>query len=169
MIQRRGFTIVELVLVLALVGILAAAVGPPLATGLRGYVLVRDRRAFLAQGRAAMDRMVSEIRLIRSSVDVLEISSPTRFRFEYPDGTAILYEWVGTDLQRNGNILAGNVSSFVVRYYNAAGLTTSSPSALRRVRIELTLDDPGETPPLSLRTDVFLRNTGNNYDGFDVQ
>ena len=169
MTKRYGFTMIEFVLVIALLGILSTVLGPPLAEGLRGYAIVRDRRSLLAEGRAAMDRMVKEIRLIPSSTNILDVSSSTSFSFQYPAGTTLTYVLAGTDLRRNSNTLATGVTSLTFSYFNAAGTPTSTTSAVRRVRIVFTMAPSGGSGTLTLRTDIFIRDTGTRYAGFDIQ
>ncbi len=164
--KQKGFTLVELVLVIALLGILGAVLGPGLSSAIKGFDTVWSRKQTLAQARAAMDRMVREIRLIQSSADVVNVSTSTSFQFEYPDGTAITYDLNSTNLRRNTDTLASNVTSLSFSYYNEQGNTTATASAVRSVGIQLGMDVPGDHGTLTLRTRTFLRNTGNNYAAY---
>lgn len=166
--KPRGFTLVELVLVISLLGILGLVLGPGLMETVRSYELVRSRRVVLAQAHSALERMTREIRLIPSQGAVLT-SAGTQFSFQYPAGTTITYGLSGTVLQRNGINLLPNVSSISFIYYTESGMATVTPSAVRRVRVNLTLDPPGSTGTLNMQTGVFLRNTGNHYSAYDLQ
>lgn len=167
--KKNGFTLVELVLVIALMGILAFALAPALITGVRSYDIVWSRRQVLAEGRVAMDRMVKEIRLIESSSDVIATNSPAEFDFEYPNGTSIAYSLDGTDLKRNTDVLASDVTALEFKYFDSTGSETSTEADVRRVQVTLTIDAPGNHGDLTLRTNVFLRNTGNSYESFSIQ
>ncbi|MDO8493732.1 MAG: type II secretion system protein [Deltaproteobacteria bacterium] len=168
-VTDKGFTLVELVLVIAMLGVLGFVLGPGLGAALRGYDTVWSRRQVLSHGKEAMDRMAREIRLIESSADVVSVGSSSQFQFEYPNGTLIVYDRSGTNLRRNSDVLAQNVSALQFQYYDEAGNTTSTAANVRRVQIQLTLDAAGGHGSLTLRTSVFLRNTGNNYDGYALQ
>lgn len=165
--KRRGaFTTVELVLAVALLGIQAFILGPPLAQMVSAYNLVSVRRAALAQGRAALGRMVQEIRLIPGTAQITNISSSTQFQFQYPAGTSITYSLNGTNLNRNADILARNVSFLEFKYYNAAGVETSTIASVRSIRVTLTISVSSDTGTIPLQTWVFLRSTGSYYGNF---
>lgn len=163
--MKRGFTIVELVLVIALLGIEAFVLGPPLAAAVKEYVLVSSRRQTLAEARSAMDLMVKEIRLLPLG-GVTDVTSPTSFQFQYPLGTPITYALNGTTLERNGIALASNVGLLEFKYYNAAGTETAINANVRSVQIRLTINAPSNSGTLPLMTTVFLRNTGAMYNNF---
>ncbi len=164
-----GFTLVELVLVIAMLGILAAVLGPGLGTALRSYQVVLARRATLAQARAGMDRIVHEIRLIGRPSDILNVSSSTSFQFEYPNNNAITYSLSGTNLLRNSDVLASPVSALEFKYYRASGAETATASLVQRVQITFTTTAPAGQGSLTLRTNVFLRALNDRYADFNHQ
>lgn len=164
--MKRGFTLVELVLVMGIMGIQAFMLGPPIITAVKQYDLVWSRRQALAEARSAADRMVKEIRLIPSSAAVISIASPTQFQFQYPLGNTITYELDGTSLERNGAMIAPNVSFLEFKYYDAAGLETVTRALVRTIQIRLTLNARSNHGTVPLTTTVFLRNLGNNYGNF---
>lgn len=164
--MKRGFTVLELVLVVALLGIEAFMLGPPLAVAVKEYALVSSRRQVLAEARSAMDRMVKEIRLIPSSGAVISVASATNFQFQYPLGTLITYSLNGTTLERNGAALASNVGTLEFKYYDSIMAETLNPGSVRFVRIRLTINAPSNSGTLPLETAVFLRSTGVEYGTF---
>lgn len=166
--NEKAFTLAELVLVIAMLGILAIGMGPPLIRAVQQYDLVWSRREALSQSRAAMDRMIKEIRLIRSSDDVLDVSSSTSFQFNDLDGNATTFDKNTTNLRRNSDVLAENISEFEFKYYDSAHSETSTAANVRLIQITLTIDAQHNHGPLTLRASVFLRNTGNNYDDFAI-
>lgn len=165
-IKFRGFTLVEMVLSIALIGVLAGVLGVALFQGVKGFDLVSSRKSALAQARLAMERMVREMRLIQQSSDVVNVGSSTQFGFEYPDGTPIAYSLSGGNLVRNTDVLARNVNALTFTYLDSAGTVTATAAQVRSVRVQLTLNAPHAQGTLTLRTQVFLRNTGNNYAAF---
>lgn len=164
--MKRGFTLVELVLVVALLGIEAFMLGPPMMVAVKEYALVSSRREALAEARSAVDRMVKEIRLIPSSAAVIDVSGANSFQFQYPLGIAITYALDGTDLERNGVVLASNVGLLEFKYYNSAGAETAAAAAVRSVQVRLIINAPFNYGTVPLTTTVFLRNTGNEYNNY---
>lgn len=158
--MMRGFTAVELVLSIAILGVLGLALGPGLSNAVQSYSLISTRRMGVAETRAAMERMAREIRLIpgRSQVSLITSSS---FQFQYPTGTSITYSLSGTNLMRNSDVLLANVSALTFTGYTETGGTTTNESGIRSIGITITT-----TMPYTLRTRVFLPNTGNYYQGF---
>ena len=165
----KGFTLVELVLVIALMGILAAVLGPALERAVRQYDLISSRKQTLAQARAAMDRMVKEIRLIQSSADVTDVSSSTSFQFQYPHGTAITYDLNSTNLRRNTVTLASPLSALTFSYFDSAGSATSVAANVRRVQILFTITAPHNNGSLTLQTSAYLRSTDTDYANLLIQ
>lgn len=166
---KRGFTLVELLLTIALLGILAIGIGPPVASSVQQYALVRARRQMVAQSQTAMERMIREIRLVQNASHITSVSSSSSFTFQYPPGTSITYDLSGTNLRRNSNILAENVSALSMTYFDEGGGVTSVAANVRRVRIQMTVDPPGSTGTLTLRSSTFIRSLGNNYGTFEIQ
>lgn len=164
--MKRGFTSVELVLVIALLGIEAFMLGPPLAVAVKEYALVSSRRQALVDAQLAMDRMVKEIRLIPSSAAVIDISSSTYFQFQYPLGTTITYALNGTTLERNGKALASNVVLLEFQYFDGSFWFANTTASVRTVQIRLTLNALPNFGTMPLVTTVFLRNAGNQYQNF---
>ncbi len=159
----RGFTIVELVLSIAILGVLGMALGPGIATSVQSYNLAASRRQSTAEARAGMERMVREIRQIPGTAQVISLGA-SNFQFQFPTGTAITYSLSGTNLLRNSDVLVSNVSGLSFAYYDQTGAATATPSNVRSVQVQFTT-----TAPYTLRTRVFMPNTGNYYGGFVSQ
>ena len=163
--KPHGFTLIELVLSLALVGVLGAVITYGLPAAVQSYDLIWARRAVLTESRSGMARMTKEIRLIPSSSQIISIGA-ANFQFEYPAATTITYSLSGGNLFRNSDILIKNISTLTFSYYDETGSTTSTPANVREIGIAFTADSPGNISSYSLKTRVFLRNTGNDYANY---
>jgi prepilin-type N-terminal cleavage/methylation domain-containing protein len=163
--RKNGFTLVELVIVISVVGIISTIVGSMLLGAIDAWVFKFNRNDILWDGRLALDRMTREIRTIKNSTSVTTASS-AQFRFTDTGNKDITYSLSSTNLNRteNGtaNLLAENVSSLTVTYYNSSDAVipspTVSPSAtdIRRVRINLTLTKNGQN--VYLQSDASTKN-----------
>lgn len=115
---NKGFTLVELILVILLSGIVAGAVVNVMFQGVEGWLSVGPRKETLGDIRPAMERMVREIREGRR----YDYSLPTNQRLEFNTYTSqfdltprlIIYECTGGRIDRteglSTNTLAENIS-----------------------------------------------------------
>lgn len=154
--NARGFTLGEVVLVVILVGIIAATFGPGLVTAMRATVMTDTRKEALQNAHAALDRMAREIRMIRSAtvLDIPIISFPTGNDMEFVDtyGNTIRFRLVGANLERNGAVLAGNVTALTFSYLQNSGAAAGNVTQIWRIVIDLTVQVGAESVPL--RTEV---------------
>ena len=151
--MRNGFTLIELVIVISIIGIIAGVVGYILLATADAWTFKFNRAELLADGRLSMNRMVREIREIKNRGKVTTATS-SEFRFENVDNVDITYNLNSTDLNRTedgtANTLAQDVSSLAVTYFDSDGETISTPNVapgatnIRRIQIDLTITKSGE-------------------------
>lgn len=149
----KGFTLIELIIVITIIGIIAGAVGFILLGSIDAWTFKFNRNDLLWDARLSMNRMSREIREIRDLTSVTTATS-SQFRFINVDDVDITYSLSSTDLNRTedgtSNVLAENVSGLTFTYYDSSGATISSPNVspsetdIRRVRINLTLTKNSE-------------------------
>lgn len=153
-----GFSLIELVLTIMLLGIIAAVVSQYALQGVRSYSVEQDRGDVHSQGRLAVERVAREVRAIRSATAAdLPIMAATDLRFYDTLGQDVRFTWAAGTLTRNGQTLATNVTSFAFAYLQADGSTVAAlPAQLWFVRISMTVAR-GETA-LPLRAQVHPRN-----------
>lgn len=60
--RQKGFTLIEIIVVLVLVGIMAALAGLGLTTGVRGYLIAAENAEMTQKAQLAMNRLSREIR-----------------------------------------------------------------------------------------------------------
>lgn len=151
--MKNGFTLIELVIVITIIGIIAGVVGFVLLGAVDAWTFKFNRADILADGELAMNRMVREIREIKNRAKVTTADSST-FRFENVNNVDITYSLSSTNLNRTedgaANVLAEDVSSLAFTYFDSTGDTIATPvvapgaTDIRRVRINLTLTKNGE-------------------------
>ena len=165
--RAPGWTLVELILVIVVVGTLAIFVGPLVLRAISAYDLTEGTVATYAKMRYAMARLAREVREVRRSpADAanLDISSmaPANFTFVKADGqqvavtsagSTVTLDYVGTA----SGTLTDQVSAFALAYYQQDGTTAATDAGnVALVQISLTLADGGNNFPNRLRID--LRN-----------
>lgn len=153
--STRGFTLIELIIVITLSGILMAVVTTILATGFSAYMTGKNILDADAQGRLGIERMVRDIRTISSPTSIATASS-SQLVFTDFGGTSITYQLSGTTLQRNSNALADGVQSLTFNYYDKDGNTTATTSLIRYIAISLNVTQGNTNYTLS--TAVYPRD-----------
>jgi len=163
--KNKGFTLVELVIVIIIIGITASTLGFMMLGAVKAWTFKFNRNDILWDGRLAMDRMTREIRTVKNPTSVTTASA-AQFRFIDTGNEDITYSLSGANLNRteNGtaNLLAENVSSLTFTYYNSSDTVIPSPivspsaTDIRRVRINLTLTKNGQS--VYLQSDASTKN-----------
>jgi len=162
--KEKGFTLIEIIIVITIVGIVSVIIGSMLLGVVKAWTFKINRNDILWDGRLAINRMTREIRTVRNDASVTTASS-SQFRFIDSANIDITYSLSSTNLNRteNGtaNLLAENVSSLGFTYYDAAGTVIPSPTVslttdIKRVRINLTFAKNGQT--FYLQSDSMPRN-----------
>lgn len=161
--RLKGFTLVELILSIALIGILFAFGGVILTQGLDSYAHISERQVNLQQSRYAMDRMVKELAIAGAAPATrIQMLTPTKIDFIDDQGNSAYFDLNNQILRRGtgtgNNTLAENVTSLTFTGLDQNGNNVTNPSQIRRVRIQLSTLPSGQTAPLNLRTYVFIRN-----------
>jgi prepilin-type N-terminal cleavage/methylation domain-containing protein len=177
--RSRGVTLIELVYVIVIVGILAAALIPLALNGLRAQSLARQQVTTLDQTRYAMERLAREIREVRfTATQEAELSEATAGRLVFVrrgiaggatsegvtlahSGTQLVLGYTAIPAQR----LLDSVSRFELVYLDRqqAALALSNPptaaqlAEVHAVRIEVGVSTP-EGQTLSRQTVVQLKN-----------
>ena len=158
--MKKGFTLVEIILSISLIGILFALTSVVLRQGLDAYAHISSRAPQLQAARYAMERMVRELRREGDDAnDQIQNISATQVSFTDNLGNNTSFNLNGQTLRRGTDTLLNNVTSLTFTGYKSDNVTTtSSANQVRRIRIQLTTLPPGQIASLTLRTDIFLRN-----------
>jgi prepilin-type N-terminal cleavage/methylation domain-containing protein len=174
--DQRGFTLTELLVVAAVLGMILAAVVLVQQQGQQAYIFGSHRVEVQQNNRAALELMLREL---RSATSVTAVPSATNLTFLDENGNTIQYQISGAILNRTITVagtatttpLIGGVQTLAMTYYsdwNGAtntGTTTTTPAQVRLIRLQLvtgTEDQVGSGSPgnqsATMETLVRLRN-----------
>jgi len=129
--RHRGFTLVEMVLVIVLVGIIAALGSRILASGFGAYITGKDLIQTDWQGSIAIQRLSRDLRMIRSaSAADLTLVPSTEITLTDNNANIISYTLSGTSLMRNGQPLADDISNLSFSYIANDGKTSAASADL---------------------------------------
>lgn len=164
----EGFTLAELIMVIVILGILGAFVGPVVYNAIRSYDSIQKSTNTNAKVRYAMERIAREMRDIRRQITdsaALDIPSMTAssLAFFKTDGTQVVLNSAGNVVNLAYSTLTGmlidqvQAGSFSLAYFEQGGSTLAgTASSISFVQVSMTLTDGGVTIPARLRVD--LRN-----------
>ena len=175
---KNGFTLIEIIVTMLLVGILAAVGGTAIGQAIKGYVEVKENSATTQKAQMAMSRVTREI---TEMMNVYSAASNTTLPLTgtgncysttdcvrtigLDNGAVKIASGSGTTLA-NGDILISNVGSFTLTYYNGAANATSTwPTGndrnLSQVKVEMTISRADGKTLQPLTAIVHPRNNGN--------
>jgi len=155
---KKGFTLIEAVIVMTLVSVLALGIGSFILTAMQAWSLVSQRSSQVNVGRVAMNRMTAEIRRIKA-LTLLTTYTVTRCAFTDMNNNPIDYQQSGTSLMRNSDILASGLASpggLQFTYLNNMGLTASGTPEMYSIRIKISL--VSGTQRMTLESSARIRN-----------
>jgi prepilin-type N-terminal cleavage/methylation domain-containing protein len=184
---ERGFTFVEMVVALALTGILVSAFMGTLASTMHWGGEVEERSVLQAEARAAVDGLAAELRqsYTGDTTALVETATPTALTFNSPDRLTpmhlrkIAYRLSGGELQRSVTTstntgaapwtfpaqqgawvgrLDSIVNAALFSYTDSSGVATADPAKVKTVTITVTLATHGSHDrQATYRTAVTLR------------
>jgi prepilin-type N-terminal cleavage/methylation domain-containing protein len=162
----EGFSLVELVMVIVILGILAAFVGPVLFNAMRSYDRGQSATLTQAKMRYAIERMSRELREVRrqtTDATFPDITSMTAssLAFFKTDGTRVVLSAVGNQINLSYSTLTGmltdQVGSLSLAYFQQNATTVAATAAsISFVQISLALSEG--TNLFSARVRVDLKN-----------
>ncbi|MFN2309952.1 MAG: prepilin-type N-terminal cleavage/methylation domain-containing protein [Gammaproteobacteria bacterium] len=173
--RARGFTLIEMILSIMILGLLATAAAMAIHHGTRAALESQTRIDTLSKLRVATERLTREIRLMRrdpatpTDFDILSRSATDlSFRRLDPNGSSVRTVTIngaappvvtlGYDSPAGTPVLTDQLSAFAITYWQADGTTVSADNTdLAFVEINLTLTD-SHGNAFAQRSRVGLRN-----------
>jgi prepilin-type N-terminal cleavage/methylation domain-containing protein len=159
--REKGFTLIEMVLVIVLLGIIGATLIVSFGPGIQTFVGVDLRKEALQNARGAAHRMIKEIREAQSFSACAPCSPVNTLTFTNILNNGITFSWSGTaqdPLTRNGDTLSTNVDDFTVTFYAQDGAEPADETEIWRIRVDLKVRVGDQT--VDLRSEVHPRNLG---------
>jgi type II secretory pathway pseudopilin PulG len=165
--SEAGWTLMEVILVIVIIGTVAVFVGPLLISAVKAYDRTQGTVNTYAKMRYAMERMTREIAAVRrnpADTTAFDISSMTAANLQFfkEDGTEVgitsgggsaTLTYVGT----GSGTLSDSVTALAFSYYRHDGATAAANATeLEFVEIALTVTDG--TTSYANRQRIALRN-----------
>ena len=169
--RGNGFSLIELIIVIVLVGILASFGGMLLTKVFDSYSLERSISDADWQAKLALERMARELRAVRTATATdLDIASGTQIRFVDMDGNGVcFYRDAATNrLMRSSDgptsscgttdpqPLADNITALAFTYWDNTAAPAATVAGVYYITVSLTVAEGGYNG--SFRTNVWPRN-----------
>jgi len=166
--RTRGFTLIELIVVMVLLGFLAA-VGSKMIAGTMdtSYIAARNHSSG-SEARYAMERITREIREMAFSASGYSVSTmgASSIVFTKEDGTVVTITYSGNSITLGytggttstltNQLVSGSTTTF--QYRDQLGGATADKEDVRFVEITLAFANTVTGQAETLRNRVFLRN-----------
>ena len=171
--DQKGFTLAELLVVTAIIGMVMAGIFTLQQQGSQAYLYGSNRVETQQNARVALDLMTREF---RSAQSITLIPNAQDITFVDENGTTVRYNLVGTTLNRTDGggttPLIGGAQTLTFTYYSAydgstnTGTTTTNASLVTSIRAKLQTKSEDPTLPAfggqltTMESMIRLRNFG---------
>ena len=161
-----GFSLIEMVVSIVVLGLLAAVTAPIFSSTLRGYVESDAHLATLSKARYATERIARELREVNYNSGTgsysFALMGPGSMTFTKQDGTTVTLSSAGSNLNLRyappgvTAPLTDERSALTFTYLTATGAAGATAATVASVDVSLTLSSHGATH--TQRVLVGLRN-----------
>ena len=162
---QRAFTLIELTVVMVVVGIVAGLGAGIIVEAGRAYSFSLAATDATDDAQFALDRICAELSQLASPTDISAIGADS-ITFDL-DSTSRTFQLVGTELRRDSNALATNVTAFDLTYYASDGAIASNPADVWRIAASIAITRNDVTS--RLRREVFPRSFRATYVSWQEQ
>lgn len=150
--QPKGFTLIELIVSLAILAIVGAVAGMGFLSMMQGYLIVKANAATSQQAQIVLERLSKEL----GNTAKMIVGDATSVTFETPasPGQEILLSWNSTTKELSlgpvgsGDVLAKQVSAYQIKYhdtYEDAGGDVYLPASTTMIQMTLGLSGADDT------------------------
>ena len=153
---NKGFTLIELIVVIAIVALLSFFLGAFIINTMDTYVFVKVREKGLSDMRLALNRMTRELKHIDEPQLILSMEA-TECEFVKVGTGVVDLRQIGTDLYLDSDILLSGLVSpegLSFFYYDASGNPTSTAGDVRSIKVRLHVLRSGEEITLESRSKI---------------
>lgn len=169
-VHQGGFSLIELILAIVLIGILAGLTAPIISQGLAAGETTRSNLHTQEKLQQLLQRLSYEIREIDNNGTnyMINTMSATNLSFTRNDSAAtrISIGYAGTTVSlgysspAQSAVLSDEVSSFNFAYFDSNSVVTTSNSAVAYVEISAGLQNADSGAVYSRRARIALRDRG---------
>jgi prepilin-type N-terminal cleavage/methylation domain-containing protein len=140
--RQSGFSLVELIVVIVVLGIVASMGAMVVRDGMLGYLRGREITSADWQGRLALERITRELRDVASpnysNITATSCGTST-FTFSDISSTPISYTQNTSTLLRNGQPLADNIAALRFYCLSSAVQPTATLSAVYYISVSMVV------------------------------
>ena len=157
--QENGFTLVELIVTIVLVGIIGIFTSLFMYTGLNGYLRAKDTAEGALKAQIALDRISLELRDINQIKTLTANTAIDYFSNSLPGDRQIIYnsgaDTISLDVDDKVNLLLDDVQSFTMTAaYKDLNFYADGNNAVEAIDVSFAVGEIGR--PFSVR--IFPRN-----------
>lgn len=159
--KKKGFTLVEFILVIALSGIIFISLAQAVIITIRSFDIALAGSNLVGQTDVAFERMMREIRQMKDRTSLIT-ATPTDIRFIDINNNDIEYKLQTNQLMRNANVAIDNATAMTIEYFDKYGALIAIPAVspqntnVRTVSITLTVASSSQS--IIVRSSVRFRN-----------
>ena len=160
--NSRGFTLIEIIIVILLIGIISVFGGLGLIEVMKGYNVYKTGLDLSRKSQLAMSRIVREFSYIES-IDSNSSTQNIEYTARYPDSYSVssprLISYSGNVINLDGHILIDNVNNFQINYcsYNSSNneVCQSFPgSNIDHLYVDIQITEEGINKSINTRTSL---------------
>lgn len=160
--SENGFTLMELSVVIAIVGLLAGFSAHMLTSGVETYDYLRERKEALETSRMALQRIVKEMRQA-SQATAIQKATADSLRYIKMSGESVQVRFANQSILINGQPLLDHVTQFSLSFFDGSGAPINFPitntSTIWRIRLSFARSVRNQL--IVLQQDVVPRNFRN--------
>lgn len=152
---RNGYTLIEIIMVILILVIIMAVIGITLNAGSRSYITSQPIVDMSSKAVFAIENISREIQSAQSLTTITSNS----VTFTNQANQSVTINTSGTSLNRNGFLMAANISNLTFTYYDSNLTVTGTAANVRYITIQITMQSTqgAQTFSYTLLTGVDLR------------